>query len=92
MHGNRQLRTWTYIKLHEMYVMYGGHLTQKQMFTKLVAYLGHDAIILSIKGYASIVGFRDYVSKSVKVSVVHNVGEEGEDVLDLLIKPENPFS
>ena len=42
---------------------YGGQLTQKQMFTKLVTYLGGDVVVLNIEGCASIVGFREFVVK-----------------------------
>lgn len=74
------MRTCTSIELYEKYVTYGGHLTQKQMFTKLVAYLGNDAIVLYINGSASISGFCDYVSRIVKISEVDKV-DEGKDIL-----------
>ena len=40
MYANRQVRTWTFIELHEKYVNFGGQLTRKQMFTKVVTHLG----------------------------------------------------
>lgn len=61
MYAGRKLGTWTSIELHDKYVSYGGQLTQKQMFTKVVTHLGDDVVVLSIEGCASIVGFREFV-------------------------------
>ena len=38
MYDNRRLCTWTSIELHDKYLSYGGQLTRKQMFTKLVTH------------------------------------------------------
>ena len=73
--------TWTSIELHDKYVAYGGCLTRKQMFTKLVTYLGDDVVVLTIQGCASIVGFREFVGKILKLSKLETTDEEGEDVL-----------
>ena len=51
------------------------------MFTKLVTSLGNDVIVLNIEGCASIVGFRDYISKTFKVTKLDSVDEEKEDEL-----------
>ena len=53
------------------------------MFTKLVTYLGDDVVVLSIQGCASGVniGFREFVGRILKLSVVDTTDEEGEDVL-----------
>ena len=48
MYTNRKICTWTSIELHDKYVGYGGQLTRKQMFTKLVTHLGDDVVVLSI--------------------------------------------
>ncbi len=42
MYTKRKLCTWTSIELHDKYMSYGGQLTRKQMFTKMVLHLGDD--------------------------------------------------
>ena len=42
MYANRKHCTWTSIELHDKYVDLNGQLTRKQMFTKLIKYLGND--------------------------------------------------
>ena len=81
MYANRLVRTWTSFELHDTYMIYGGNLTRKQMLTKLLTYFGDDVTALSIEGCASIVGFREHVSKIVKISRVDNVDEDSEDTL-----------
>ena len=66
----------TSLELHDKYVAYGGCLTRKQMFTKLVTYLVDDVVVLSIEGCASIVGFREFVSKILKLSKLDTTDEE----------------
>ena len=58
------------------------------MFTKLVTSLGNDVIVLNIEGCVSIVGFRDYISKTFKVTKLDSVDEEKEDELVRKIKTE----
>ena len=68
LYVHRMQCTWTSIELHEMYVSYGGELSRKQMFFKLAEHLGDDAVVLSINGCASIIGFREFVTKTVKMA------------------------
>ena len=51
------------------------------MFTKLITYLGDDVVVLSIQGCASVVGFREFVGKILKLSTVDSIDEESEDIL-----------
>ena len=51
------------------------------MFTKLVAHLGADVVVLSIESCASFVGFPEFVGKILKVAKVNTVDEEKEDML-----------
>ena len=81
MYTNRKLCTWTSVELHDKYVSYGGQLTRKQMFNKLVTHLGDEVVVLCIEGCASIVGFRELVGNILKISKVDTVDEEKEDVL-----------
>ena len=79
--SNQKLCTWTSTELHDKYMSYGGQLTQKQVLTKLVTYLGGDVVVLNIEGCASIVGFRGFLGKMLKVTKVDTVDEEKEDAL-----------
>ncbi|KAH3814554.1 hypothetical protein DPMN_143056 [Dreissena polymorpha] len=81
MHRDQKLRTWTSVELHEKYVSFGGALTGKQLIANVLEQLEDKAVVLRIAGCASIVGFRDYVSKIVKIS-------ECEDVTVQSIKTE----
>ena len=58
------------------------------MFTKLITSLGNDVIVLNIEGCASIVRFRDYRSKTFKVTKLDSVDEDKEDELMRKIKTE----
>ena len=69
MYANQKLCSWTSIELYKKYVSYGGQLAKRHMFTKLVTSLDTDMVALNIEGCASIVGFREYVSKNT-----HNYG------------------
>ncbi len=95
MYDNRSLCTWTSIELHEKYVSYGGQLTRKQMFTKLITHMGDEVVVLSIDGCASIVGFQEFVGKIFKIAKVDTVDEDEEDALVRKITTEAcriPFS
>ena len=95
MYDNRRLCTWTSIELHDKYVSYGGQLTRKEMFTKLVTHFGDEVVILCIDGCASIIGFQEFVGKILKIAKVDTVDEEKEDALVRKITAEArgiPFS
>lgn len=84
----RKQRTWTSLELHDTYVTNGGSLTRKQMFNKLVNFLGDDVVVLNVHGFASIVGFREYVGSIFKLSAVDIGDVEGEDLLVTKITSE----
>ena len=75
MYANQKQCTWSSIELYDKYLGYGGQLVRKQLFTKLVTSLGNDVIVLNIEGCASIVGFREYISKTFKVTKLDSVDE-----------------
>ena len=64
--AGREKCTWTSLELHSKYVAFGGYLTRKQTFTKLITYL-HDVVVLNIQGCASVDGLRDFVGKILKL-------------------------
>ena len=51
------------------------------MFSKLAEHLGDDAVVLRINGCASIIGFREFVTKTVKIAKLDTEDEDEEDTL-----------
>uniref|UniRef100_UPI00358E0907 uncharacterized protein n=1 Tax=Myxine glutinosa TaxID=7769 RepID=UPI00358E0907 len=81
LYDNQKLCTWTSIELYDMYCSFGGELSCKQMFSKLVTTLGDDIVVVHLEGCASVVGFRDLVGKSLKLVKVDSVNEERVDAV-----------
>ena len=46
-----------------------------------VNYLGKQVVVLNIQGCASVVGFREFVGRILKLSAVDTIDEESEDAL-----------
>ena len=61
-----QNRFWNNIEVHVMYSSFGGELNRRQMFAKRVSCLG-DAIVLRMEVCATIVGFKGFASKNLKL-------------------------
>ena len=55
------------IELFDMYSSCGGQLTSKQMSSKSVTYFGDDIVVVHMTGCASILGFKHFMSKSLKL-------------------------
>ena len=81
MYENQNRSTWASTELHLKYLNYGGILTRQQMFLKLLEQLGENVMVLRLEGCAPIIGFRELVSKIVKVEKLESVDEEREDAL-----------
>ena len=81
IYANQKQCAWSSIELYDKCLGYGCQLVRKQLFTKLVTSLGNDVIVLNIEGCTSIVGFRDYISKTFKLTKLDSVNEEKEDKL-----------
>lgn len=78
--------TWTSTELHLKYLGFGGILGHKQMFSNLLEHLGDDVMVLRLEGCAPIIGYRELVSKIVKVEKLESVDEEREDaVVNIII-------
>ena len=67
-----------------MYSSFGGELNRRQMFTKLVSCLGDDAIVLSMEGCATIIGFKEFTSKNLKL--VQTDAADEESVIDVVVR------
>ena len=46
-----------------------------------MTYLGDDVVVLIIQGCASVVGFREFVGKILKLSTLDSIDKESEDIL-----------
>lgn len=58
---------------------HGGLFSLKQMFAKLVQYLADDVMVIRCDGCATLVGFKGYVNKPMKLMKV-NIDEEATEV------------
>ena len=83
--NNNHSDTWTVSELHDMYIEHAGLLSRKQMLATLVEYFGEEIIILHLEGCSSIVGFRAYVGKTLKV-VQQSKDPDTEGDVDSLVR------
>ena len=61
-------RIWNSVELHEQYVAYKGEaLTRRNLMTELSEHFGHDLLVLSGAGVASILSFRSKASSALKL-------------------------
>ncbi|CAL8391490.1 unnamed protein product [Arctogadus glacialis] len=83
MKGNMQ-ETWTMCELYEVYSTNLGALTQKQMFAHLCEYFGKEIVVLNVEGCETVVGFKNYIAKTLKM--VKRSKMDDEDEVDKLIR------
>ena len=70
----------TVAELYSIYVETLGHLSRKQMLVNLCDYFGDEVVVLSaVEGCDTIVGFRTFVAKSLKMVKVSG-SDENDDV------------
>jgi len=68
-------RIWNSIELHEQYIAHGGEpLMRRNLMSKLSDHFGHDILVLSGAGVASILSFRSKASSVLKL-----VGNDEDD-------------
>lgn len=85
-HMNRNMcETWTVADLHTVYIQNDGHLTRKQMLVHLTEYFGEEIVVVHLEGCSSIVGFRKFVSKSLKLEKQSCTSDADDDV-DRLVR------
>jgi len=77
MYAN-QSKLYNTTDLYDMYLYYGGKLSHKQMFAKLNKCLADDMIVIRCDGCASLVGFKEFVGKMMKLVKASSDEEEGE--------------
>lgn len=83
MKGNVQ-ETWTKSELYEIYSRNSGSLTLRQMFANLCDYFGDEIVVLNVVGCETVVGFRNYIAKTLKMVKQSNVDDDDE--VDNLIR------
>ena len=76
-----------YLDVHwtawKVFIIYGGQLECRQLFTNLATHFGDNVIVLSIEG-----GFHELLGKMIKVAKLDTQDEDKEDVLVRQIKME----
>ena len=81
-----------YLDVHwtawKVFIIYGGQLECRQLFTNLATHFGDNVIVLSIEGCASVIGFHELLGKMIKVAKLATQDEDKEDVLVRQIKME----
>jgi len=78
--------TWTVAELYVLYTQNAGHLVRKQMLAQLTEYFGDEIFVVHLAGCSSIIGFRKFVSKSLKIVKQSLVFDVYEDVVRLVKK------
>ena len=59
-------------------------LTQKQMFANLCEYFGKEIVVLNVEGCETVVDFKNYIAKTLKI--VKRSKMDDEDEVDKLIR------
>ena len=90
---NVQSHLYYTVELFDMYTGHSGLLSLKHMFAKFGQYLADDIMVIRCDGCATLVGFKGYVSKTLKlvkantneedseaVSVIHQIKKEAKDL------------
>ena len=77
--------TWTVAELYNIYTENAGHLTRKQMLLYLTEYFGEEIVVLHLEGCSSVVGFRKFVGKTLKLVKLSETSDVDDDV-DRLVR------
>ena len=72
--------TWTVAELYNIYTENAGHLTRKQMLLYLTEYFGEEIVVLHLEGCSSVVGFRKFVGKTLKLVKLSETSDVDDDV------------
>ena len=60
-------RIWSTVELFDLYQSYGGTLSRRIMVEKVCASFNDDVLLMQIDGCASMLGFRDQLSKYMRI-------------------------
>lgn len=82
-------QTWTVSELYKQYQESGGQLSSKIMMLNLTRYFGDKLVILHSEGCANIIGYRNFLSRSLKLVAQKDASEDDEmDWLVRLVRSE----
>ena len=76
MYKKQNLCSWTSYELYDIYSAFGGILSLKQMFRKLIKHMGEDIIVVRMVGCAPFVVFRKFIGKSLKLVKDESINED----------------
>ena len=76
-------RLWNVLELHALYSELGGKLCRKRMLSKFTDCLGDNTVLVRLDGFASILGFIEFVGKTLKLV---KLDDKDDDTIDGLVK------
>ena len=79
-------RLWNVLELHALYSELGGKLCRKIMLSNLIDCLGDNTVLVRLDGCASILSFREFVGKTLKLV---KLDEKDDDTIDGLVKTDS---
>ena len=88
MYKKQNLCSWTSYELYDIYSAFGGILSLKQMFRKLIKHMGEDIIVVRMVGCAPVVVFRKFIGKSLKLVKDESINEDHVDIVVRQIRIE----
>ena len=88
MYAHQNDCTWASVELYDKYKSFGGTLSRKQMFQNLTNHLGEDVVVIHMEGCVSVVGFRHFVGKSLKLIKTDVVDKESVESVVKDVKKE----
>ena len=77
-------QTWTVSELYDKYQSYGGELGSKQMMANLLDYFDERIVILNSEGCASVVAFRKFITRIMKL--VTQTNDDDEKYVDRVVR------
>ena len=79
-------QTWMVADLYKLYQEYDGKLSSKHMMSNLSHYYGEQLMILRLEGCANVIGFRRFISRSVKLVAQRDDAQDDEKIEAIVCK------
>ena len=79
-------QTWTVADLYKLYQEYDGQLSSKHMMSNLSHYYGEQLMILHLDGCANVIGFRRFISRSMKLVAQRDDAQDDEKIEAIVCK------
>ena len=79
-------QTWTVADLYKLYQEYDGQLSSKHMMSNLSQYYGEQLMILCLEGCANVIGFRRFISRSMKLVAQRDDAQDDDKIEAIVCK------